>query len=176
MPTSLLSVTFIAQRAIPLSHTRGVHGTTICRKLATVASVDTVPLPPCSQDDPSVGRATQPAGSTVPSPAALRSHGGHPALLTALGELVEGGIPARVIRVDRDRVAVTDGRRELRTDPEQSLIDDPDTGLTGLPAIGEWLLISPDDVPAVLAMGQRYGRLVRRDPGAPQPQILAVGG
>ena len=81
----------------------------------------------------------------------------------------------RVVQVDRDRVAITDGSTTFRTDPQRSLVDDPDTGSASLPAIGDWVVVSDDEPPAVLALGPRRGRLVRRDPGHPRPQILAVG-
>lgn len=86
------------------------------------------------------------------------------------------GRPARVVRVDRDRVAVADGHGTVRTDPERSLVDDPDSGTWSLPVVGDWLTISADDPPAVLALGPRTGSLVRRDPGdPPRPQLLATG-
>ena len=54
-------------------------------------------------------------------------------------------------------------------------MDDPDIGTRGLPAIGDWVVVSCTDPPAVRALGPRNGRLVRRDPGEPRPQILATG-
>ena len=116
-----------------------------------------------------------PSPSPPPS-AALRALGADDELLGILADLAEPGtVPARVVRVDRIRVAVHDGERVRTTDPEHSLVTDPDTGVENLPAVGDWLLVTDADVPAVRVLAPRRGRLVRRDPGQPRPQILAVG-
>ena len=102
--------------------------------------------------------------------------GGDEAELTDLLTTAPAGRPARVVRMDRDRVAINDGHRIERTDPEHSLVDDPDTGERNLPVVGDWVVVSDDDPPAVLALGHRRGRLLRRDPGElPRPQLLASG-
>lgn len=114
--------------------------------------------------------------STVSQNAPLLAFGAHPELLAALLEVRGSEERAvRVVRVDRDRVLVTDGLQALRTDPNHSMVADPDSGELGLPAVGDWLIVSHDDPPAVSHIAPRYGRLVRRDPGAVAPQILASG-
>lgn len=80
-----------------------------------------------------------------------------------VGEIAsEGGVPARVVRVERDActVATGDGDHRARARP--------------LPAVGDWVVVRVDDEDVTVAgVAERWSELARRDPMG-LTQVLAA--